>query len=251
MPKGFSSSRRCSLHVGCSPLCSTSFSTSYLHTHRAPNLTVCLQESDVSASGIGAEKSWQRVCSHVLTFFSFICMVPFAVEEYWTMIKYGRRWVSRTNLLDTATIVFQIIIFTCNMCQWGLHKEIFGIILALQCVFLFSRLQIFSRYPLLKPVSNAPLLCRVLNSGTYFFEIFLAVMYDARYLLAYIFLTGLSASLCLGALYKMDAVIPATDALRQVESLCFVEICSVRGIQNVPHNSKFVYNHVSDYFWQL
>lgn len=146
-------------------------------------------ESDVDASGIGKDESWERALSHLFNILSFSFMLPFAVEEYFTMVKQGRRWVSRINILDTCTILFQIVIFTLHMLQWTLHSETFGIILALQCMFLFSRLQIFSR---------------VLNSGTYFFEIFLSVMYDARYLLSYIILTGFSASLCLAAIYKMD-----------------------------------------------
>lgn len=146
-------------------------------------------ESHVDASGIGKDRSWERAVSHVLNILSFAFMLPFAIEEYWTMVKQGRQWVSRINILDTCTILFQTVIFALNMMQWSVHKEIFGIILALQCIFLFSRLQIFSR---------------VLNSGTYFFEVFLSVMYDARYLLSYVLLTGMSASLCLGAIYKMD-----------------------------------------------
>lgn len=46
----------------------------------------------------------------------------------------------------------------------------------------------------------------VLGVGASFSEIFLSVLYDVRYLLAYIFLTGISASLCLGAIYKHDNV---------------------------------------------
>lgn len=133
-------------------------------------------------------------------------MLPFAIEEYWTMVKQGRQWVSRINILDTCTILFQTVIFALNMMQWSLHKEIFGIILALQCISLFSRLQIFSRYVLEEPDTSDSLHCRVLNSGTYFFEVFLSVMFDARYLLSYVVITGMSASLCLGAIYKMDTV---------------------------------------------
>jgi len=44
--------------------------------------------------------------------------------------------------------------------------------------------------------------CRVLGAGATFMEIFGAVIYDVRYLLAYILCTGVSAALCLGALYK-------------------------------------------------
>lgn len=43
---------------------------------------------------------------------------------------------------------------------------------------------------------------RTLGKGLYFSEMFLSVIYDARYLIFYIFYSTISAALCLGVLYK-------------------------------------------------
>ena len=63
------------------------------------------------------------------------------------------------------------------------------------------------RLSLKSPAATCHSFCRrVLGVGASFSEILVFVMYDVRYLLIYMVLTGFSAALCLGALYKYDDV---------------------------------------------
>jgi len=147
-------------------------------------------DSDEDGSGIGGERSPARAMSYLLSILCFVFMCPFAIIEGWTMYEQGWRWIQPINLLDVCAIVLQAFIFGCHAASWSLEKEWFGSILAVQCVVLFAKLQNFGR---------------VLGAGASFSEIFLSVMFDVRYLLMYLFLTGISSSLCLGAIYKHDA----------------------------------------------
>ena len=149
-----------------------------------------------------------RVVTYIVNISAFVFMIPFALMEYWTIIEQGWRWIQPRNVLDICAIVFQIFIFVCHMLHWQVHKEWFSTVLAFQCVFLFAKLQNFGRYALLVSLLLTNNLCvlRVLGTGASISEIFISVIYDVRYLLVYIFFTGISASLCLGAIYKHDDV---------------------------------------------
>ena len=148
-----------------------------------------------------------RVVTYIVNILAFVFMCPFALMEYWTIIEQRWRWIQARNVLDICAIALQIFIFACHMLPWQIHKEWFSTVLAFQCVFLFSKLQNFGRYAQqVSSAANTRSVLRALGTGASISEIFISVIYDVRYLLIYIFFTGISASLCLGAIYKYDEV---------------------------------------------
>ena len=107
-----------------------------------------VQEADVDASGIGGAIPWIHLLSYVLNLLCFIFMFPFAVMEYWTIVEQGRRWIQPRNVTDVCAIVLQTLIFVCHLLNWSVGREWFAYVLALQCVFLLAKLQIFGRFDL-------------------------------------------------------------------------------------------------------
>lgn len=119
----------------------------------------------------------------------FGCMLPFGIEEYYTVVSQGRYWFHLRNVFDLLTNSLQVVIFACTLIDMGLTNDWFGVLLAIQTVLLYIRLLRF---------------VRILGEGTTFFDTAIAVIYDVRYWLVYIIFTGVCASFCFGALYKTD-----------------------------------------------
>lgn len=84
-------------------------------------------------------------CARILSIASFSSMCPFALFEYLTIVALGRRWLLPGNLLDVGAILLQIFLFTCQMCLIWLTEPFFGVLLAIQCVFLCVKLQNYGR----------------------------------------------------------------------------------------------------------
>lgn len=81
----------------------------------------------------------------ILNFCAVTFMSPFLLIELNTLITYGRQWLQLWNLLDVATYTIQI--FTCYIYCTGNYfgEDWFTILLSLQCIFLFTKVQYFSR----------------------------------------------------------------------------------------------------------
>jgi len=188
-------------------------------------------DSSEDGSGVGDEGSPERAMSYVFNILCFVLMCPFAIVEGWTMYAQGWRWIQPVNMLDITAITLQSFIFCCHMASWALEKEWFGSILAVQCVVLFARLQNFGR---------------VLGAGASFSEIFLFVLYDVRYLLLYILCTGISASLCLGAIYKHDSGFALTKHANHFDS---VRNAMVTTFQIIFGSFDAAYIFEADYAW--
>ena len=118
----------------------------YSQRQRTLPLTSPVQEADIDAAGIGGAVPWIHLLSYVLNILCFIFMFPFAVMEYWTMVEQRRRWIQPRNVTDVCAIMLQTLIFICHIMNWSVGQEWFAYVLALQCVFLLTKLQIFGRY---------------------------------------------------------------------------------------------------------
>lgn len=81
----------------------------------------------------------------ILNFTSVAFMSPFVLIELNTIFSYGLQWIQLWNMLDVATYSIQII--TCYVYCTGnwILSEWFCILLSLQCIFLFAKVQYFSR----------------------------------------------------------------------------------------------------------
>lgn len=81
----------------------------------------------------------------LLNLLSMLFMSPFVLIELNTMLDYGFNWFSMWNLLDIATYSIQVITVVVYISRQGTGDEWFSVLMALQCIFLFAKVQYFSR----------------------------------------------------------------------------------------------------------
>lgn len=142
----------------------------------------------------------------VVNFVSFICMCPFGIEEFITVFTQGFRWLQLGNLVDLGTIAIQTIIFTFHFAGLGETNSWMDIILATQVLLLSIRLLRFVRLEIISSISELIVVLRLLSGGSTFFDSALSVIYDVRFWIASVLLTGIVASFMFGSLYRNDTV---------------------------------------------
>ena len=76
---------------------------------------------------------------------SFIFMIPFVAEVILALRSQELTFFGLKNLLDVAVVILQTCIFTCHVCSFHLESTTFGVILATQCVLLFTKVQNFGQ----------------------------------------------------------------------------------------------------------
>ena len=72
-------------------------------------------------------------------------MLPFVAEVYLAVRSQGLSFFGLKNLLDVAVVILQTCIFICHLCSFHLESTTFGLILATQCVLLFTKVQNFGQ----------------------------------------------------------------------------------------------------------
>lgn len=82
----------------------------------------------------------------ILNLLSVVFMAPFVLIEGNTMCDYGFNWFSMWNLLDIVTYSIQVITCIVYISRKGIEDEWFSVLMAVQVIFLFAKVQYFSRY---------------------------------------------------------------------------------------------------------
>jgi len=128
--------------------------------------------------------------AQVINVLCFFFMCPFAIELYLSFLSQKWQIFHIRNLADLTAVGLQICIFFCHLLSIGIDEVWFKVLLIIQCILLFTKVQKFGK---------------ALGPGAYLSEVFIAVIYDVRYLLFYILYSSISAALCLAVLYKNDS----------------------------------------------
>ena len=92
------------------------------------------------------EKSTSGKAKIILNLLSVLFMCPFVLIEANTMLDYGFNWFSMWNLLDIVTYSVQLITCIVYISRQGVEAEWFSVLMAVQCIFLFAKVQYFSRF---------------------------------------------------------------------------------------------------------
>lgn len=81
----------------------------------------------------------------ILNLFSLIFMAPFLLIEANTMLDYKFNWFTMWNALDIVTYTIQLITCIVYISRWEIKAQWFSVLMAIQCIFLFAKVQYFSR----------------------------------------------------------------------------------------------------------
>ena len=81
----------------------------------------------------------------ILNLMSLMFMSPFVLIELNTMLDYGLNWFSMWNLLDIVTYSIQAITCVVYISRKGIADQWFSVLMAVQVIFLFAKVQYFSR----------------------------------------------------------------------------------------------------------
>jgi len=107
---------------------------------------ILFQNEDLSL-GYGDiwENSFTGKAKIILNLLSVVFMSPFLLIEGNTMLDYGFNWFSMWNLLDIVTYTIQFITCIVYISREGIEQEWFSVLMAVQVIFLFAKVQYFSR----------------------------------------------------------------------------------------------------------
>ena len=72
-------------------------------------------------------------------------MIPFVAEVYLAVRSQGWSFFGLKNLLDVTVVILQTCIFICHLCNFHLESTTFGLMLVLQCILLFTKVQNFGQ----------------------------------------------------------------------------------------------------------
>ncbi|GMH40202.1 hypothetical protein BSKO_08106 [Bryopsis sp. KO-2023] len=126
----------------------------------------------------------------ILNFTSVLFMLPFVMIEINTIIDYGWQWLQYWNLLDVATYTIQILTCYIYVTGWNIRADWFSILLAMQCVFLFAKVQYFSRV--------------FASAKSSLVDTLKVVISDVKWFLMFILLTLVSFALAFYILFRQE-----------------------------------------------
>lgn len=155
--------------------------------------TWLFQGEDVSLSLARLLASPRGAATVALQLVSLGAMVPFMLQELRLVSAYGlRRWLSIWSVLNSLAYVLQIAISVVHLVRSHVASPSFSVVLAMQCLLLFTKVQYYSR------VLQCP--------RTSFVDTLRAVMGEAVvfYLLVFLVLSFYSFAAAFHVLFRLD-----------------------------------------------
>lgn len=133
---------------------------------------------------------WVDKVKVIMNFAAVVFMTPFVLIELNTILDYGWQWVQLWNFLDIATYTIQILTCYIYVTGWQIRSDAFSILLAMQCIFLFAKVQYFSR-----------VFASAKNSLV---DTLKVVISDVKWFLMFILLTLISFALAFYILFRQE-----------------------------------------------
>eukprot|EP00877_Chromochloris_zofingiensis_P000357 jgi/Chrzof1/10321/Cz04g37120.t1 len=153
--------------------------------------TWLIQDEDLSLSLSELVQQPSGLAAVVLEVLALIFMVPFLFIELSTIRAYGvYQWANIWNLMDSCCYGLQVLITVVHLQRDAVSSNWFSVVLALQCLLLWAKVQYFSR------VLQA--------TSTSFVDTLKAVISDVRYFLMFLILTLYSFAAAFHILFRKD-----------------------------------------------
>ncbi|CAL8463282.1 g2816 [Coccomyxa elongata] len=107
--------------------------------------TILFQDEDASASLADVAATVRGQATIALEIIALAAMLPFLYIEAATIVEYGKSWLVTQNIIDALTYINQVAITVMHLTRRHLNSDIILILMAVQCILLWLRLQFYLR----------------------------------------------------------------------------------------------------------